>query len=375
MQTSQVNNPASMLTGAKQGGKQIDGGADGAFDQALSREVAERGDAARATEQSATPQPATAGGKSQDAKASEKTKSAEDGENTERAAAPADAQAQFSADMLALVAAINSITAPAANPATAAATDAGSELGLKPDTGRADPLAGLRSAVDADAQIKTEATSDVADKPVLDLKQIGAETAAALGDGAKAAREAAPEFVTAMQQSASNLAAAMPLNPQATLHAAQQAHALAGDKLTPSVGSPGWDQALGQKVVWMGAGDQQSASLTLNPPDLGPLQVVLNVTNSHANATFTAAQPEVRQALEAALPKLREMLGEAGIQLGQASVNSGAPNQHGGAERQAAQTGGRGFGGDGGNDGGGTQLRVSQVRPAAAGNGLVDTFA
>ena len=45
----------------------------------------------------------------------------------------------------------------------------------------------------------------------------------------------------------------------------------------------------------MTAGALQTASLTLNPPNLGPLQVVLNVTHDQATASFFAAQPEVRQ--------------------------------------------------------------------------------
>jgi flagellar hook-length control protein FliK len=120
----------------------------------------------------------------------------------------------------------------------------------------------------------------------------------------------------------------------------------------------------------MVAGDQQSASLTLNPPDLGPLQVVLNVHNATAHASFTAAQPEVRQALEAALPKLREMLGDAGIQLGQASVNSGsahqqAPDRQPSAAPQAI------------NRIGGTETapsRVTRLTGGTSGSGLVDTF-
>ncbi len=97
--------------------------------------------------------------------------------------------------------------------------------------------------------------------------------------------------------------------------------------IAPRVGNPGWDQALGQRVVYMAGSGQQTASLTLNPPELGPLQVVLTISNDQTNASFTSAQPEVRQALEAALPKLREMMSEAGIQLGNATVGTSLPNQ------------------------------------------------
>lgn len=186
--------------------------------------------------------------------------------------------------------------------------------------------------------------------------------AKAVHDAPPAAVQAAP-FQLAAQQ-------------QAPLQQVQQAAAAAAaDKLAPRVGSSGWDQALGQKVVWMVAGEQQSASLTLNPPDLGPLQVVLNVTNSHATVNFTAAQPEVRQALESAVPKLREMLGDAGIQLGQANVSAGTPNhQQGGfGERQQAARGA----GPMVDDAAGAPVRVgrSQVITGTGGQGLVDTFA
>lgn len=115
---------------------------------------------------------------------------------------------------------------------------------------------------------------------------------------------------------------------------AQTVVANPANKLMPQVGTQAWDAALGQKMVWMVAGAQQSATLTLNPPDLGPLQVVLHVNNSHANATFVSGQADVRQALEAALPKLREMLNDAGIQLGQANVGTNMPNQQ--SQQQAA---------------------------------------
>ncbi len=101
------------------------------------------------------------------------------------------------------------------------------------------------------------------------------------------------------------------------------------ERIAPQVGTSAWNQAIGQKIVWMVGSEQQSASLTLNPPDLGPMQVVLSVSSTQANASFYSPHAEVREALEAALPKLREMLGDAGIQLGQANVNAGTPQQQG----------------------------------------------
>lgn len=158
------------------------------------------------------------------------------------------------------------------------------------------------------------------------------------------------------------------------LQQAAAAVAVPADKLTGRVGTPAWDQQLGQKVVWMAAGGDQSATLTLNPPDLGPVQVVLTVTNDQADAAFMSAQPEVRQALEAAMPRLREMMSEAGIAFGSATVSAGTPEQQHNGER-AAPGERRGNGQGGGVSGG-----EIAIAPAAGGRSrpslsAVDTFA
>ncbi len=88
-------------------------------------------------------------------------------------------------------------------------------------------------------------------------------------------------------------------------------------------GKSGWDQAISQKVVWMVGAGEQSATLTLNPPDLGPLQVVISVNNDMVNTTFMSDSTEVRQALQDGMANLREKLSESGIQLGQANVSPG----------------------------------------------------
>ncbi|MBC3909139.1 flagellar hook-length control protein FliK [Undibacterium umbellatum] len=149
---------------------------------------------------------------------------------------------------------------------------------------------------------------------------------------------------------------------------------IAAEQIAPRVGSNGWDKAVGQKVVWMVGSGLQSAELTLNPPDLGPLQVVLSVSNDQANASFSSAQPEVREALEAALPRLKQMLSDAGVQLTGFSVNSQAPGQGQNFTQQQARDM---------NPSRTTRgLTDNTISPAAtnpvriqSNNGLVDTFA
>jgi flagellar hook-length control protein FliK len=137
-------------------------------------------------------------------------------------------------------------------------------------------------------------------------------------------------------------------------------------------GKTGWDQAISQKIVWMVGAAEQTATLSLNPPDLGPLQVVINVSNQMADTTFISNNAEVRQALQDGIANLREKMAESGIQLGQANVNSGGRPQQ-----------------DFSNAGPNSQsLRLSELdastslsstnqttRHVQVNNGLVDTFA
>ncbi|MCO7214737.1 MULTISPECIES: flagellar hook-length control protein FliK [unclassified Halomonas] len=106
----------------------------------------------------------------------------------------------------------------------------------------------------------------------------------------------------------SSLAAAMPPGTNASLSFNQAA----------------WPQQLGQTLARLssqgGAGEQQ-VELRLHPAELGSLGVTLKLGEHGAQAQFFSAHSQVRQALEQAIPQLREALAEQGIQLGDASVS------------------------------------------------------
>lgn len=145
--------------------------------------------------------------------------------------------------------------------------------------------------------------------------------------------------------------------------------------LESRVGATGWDNALGQKVLWMVSNQQQVAELSLNPPDLGPLQVVLSLTNDQASATFVSQNADVRQALEAALPRLKEMMADSGISLGETTVSADTSQRQGGFEQQD-----RSATRHGGNRETMTAPHVKSTdigtsRISGGGNRLVDTFA
>lgn len=137
-----------------------------------------------------------------------------------------------------------------------------------------------------------------------------------------------------------------------------------------------WSGDFGNKIVWLASNNKQSAELTLNPPHMGSIEISLNMDHDKATATFYSANPEVRDTIEAALPRLREMLAGAGVELGQTNVSSESFRQQ--AENRS-----------GGNSGARTASSAESAilveasnatQPTRAvsswqGNGMVDTFA
>ncbi|SIQ84715.1 flagellar hook-length control protein FliK [Janthinobacterium sp. TND4EL3] len=387
---------------------QPSGGGDGDFQRTLNRQMEQRQAnrniaqaQAPATRPAPAPAPATPAPAAQapasDAKSAEPavaqdkpaTSTAEasapaardkaPGEDSAPAAAP---PADPAAEMLALVGSIQLAMQPAAASGKTA-QELAPRGGVKADGKSAAASAllaagqGGKAAAQADdagfaaslgqAQGKTPATPQAGGKVEAGKLAIDAQLAAT----AKAGAAIAEPIIKETPADLSRLAAQ--LQPGALQQAAAAA-AVPADKLAGRVGTPAWDQQLGQKVVWMAAGGDQSATLTLNPPDLGPLQVVLTVTNDQADAAFMSAQPEVRQALEAAMPRLREMMSEAGIAFGSATVSAGTPEQQNQGER-AASGERRGNGQGGGAAGGEIAIAPATSTRGRPSLSAVDTFA
>jgi len=90
--------------------------------------------------------------------------------------------------------------------------------------------------------------------------------------------------------------------------------------------SPDWGPALNQRVTWMIKDQLQNATITINPPNLGQIEVKLQTDQAQQTSVhFMSNSPEVRQAITDHLGTLREMMSQSGLQLGQADV--GARNQ------------------------------------------------
>ncbi len=239
------------------------------------------------------------------------------------------------------------------------------------------------------ASTRTETGTEALGLPAVPPGESGrsADTAAADGatpraapfDPAKFAGEprAGEAGTTAAKQEHSTeslLAAAPPANAEALNKMQQATHDTTSTTIQTPVRSSGWNHDFGQKIVWLANNDKQSAQITLNPEQMGPIEVSLSVDKGNVSASFTSANAEVREAIETALPRLREMFASAGIELGQANVSAESFRQPT-PERDNQGRSSQGAGGTG-------ILAPATAVPAQTGgravmqgNGLVDTFA
>lgn len=171
---------------------------------------------------------------------------------------------------------------------------------------------------------------------------------------------------------AKNLSASVPL--AAHTHGSPVDQPAGAQRIQAAVGTSGWSAEMGDRLVWMSNSQQSRAELVLTPPELGRVEVSISMNGDQANAIFVSANPAVRDALEGALPRLREILADAGLTLGQAQVNSESAGQSA-RERENGDNSGRNAAMTG--DAERPEPVVSGVSGmrAAGGRGLVDVFA
>lgn len=84
---------------------------------------------------------------------------------------------------------------------------------------------------------------------------------------------------------------------------------------------PEWNKDLGERIVWMNNRAMPAAEIKLNPQHLGPVSVRIDMNHDQASIVFTSQHAVVREALEASVPKLREMLNDQQISLVNVSVS------------------------------------------------------
>ncbi|WP_446835323.1 flagellar hook-length control protein FliK [Zobellella denitrificans] len=119
---------------------------------------------------------------------------------------------------------------------------------------------------------------------------------------------------------AADAGAGTPASPTERLVAAERSLHLGA---SPEQGA----RQLSQQIQLMVNQNLQEADIRLSPSELGGLRIQLKMEQGEVNIQFTATQPQARELLEQALPRLREMLGQQGLAMGQGQVGGSAQQQ------------------------------------------------
>lgn len=97
--------------------------------------------------------------------------------------------------------------------------------------------------------------------------------------------------------------------------------------MTKHFSHPEWNKEMGERVVWMHKQAIPSAELRLNPENLGPIKIKIDVTQDQATVAFTAQHANVKEAIEASLPKLRELFSAQQLNLVDVNVSQNDSGQ------------------------------------------------
>ena len=209
--------------------------------------------------------------------------------------------------------------------------------GRQAGTGFAAALAGNATPhASADLAAGTNTGAHVADGLVAQLQARQSLTGALVPDG--------KALSAAQAGDADGLHALTNLGPP---HVGQRAAGVAQSGLQLPVATPAgreaWAEDVGNQVRWMLGRAESKAELVLTPPNMGKLEVSITLNGDQTTAQFVASSQAARDALEQALPRLREILQQAGISLGQTNVSTSGEQGAGGEGSGRGARGGRGI--------------------------------
>jgi flagellar hook-length control protein FliK len=101
---------------------------------------------------------------------------------------------------------------------------------------------------------------------------------------------------------------------------------------------------LGERLVLMVKGEVQHATIRLDPPELGMMDVRISVQNDQTQVQIVVQSPQVREALESQSVRLREFLEQQGLSLAKLDIRDGSSGQQqaGGDQNDRSGNGGSG---------------------------------
>ncbi|MCK6265482.1 flagellar hook-length control protein FliK [Vibrio sp. ZSDE26] len=102
-----------------------------------------------------------------------------------------------------------------------------------------------------------------------------------------------------------------------------------------------------ERVQMMMSKNLKNIDIRLDPPELGRMQIRMNMNGDNTTVHFNVSNPQAREVIEQSMPRLREMLAQQGVQLGDTSVQQQSAGQQ--QSRYAAQENGQSGQGSGNN--------------------------
>ncbi|MDH5650136.1 MAG: flagellar hook-length control protein FliK [Gammaproteobacteria bacterium] len=105
--------------------------------------------------------------------------------------------------------------------------------------------------------------------------------------------------------------------------------------LPPPASPAVWNDQFGDRIVFMSKMGLQEAQLQLSPPRLGQVDVRISIVDDTANIIFTVNSHASKDLVEQAMPRLRAMLAETGVNMGDVSVSDQSTDSRGQAGRDA----------------------------------------
>jgi flagellar hook-length control protein FliK len=96
---------------------------------------------------------------------------------------------------------------------------------------------------------------------------------------------------------------------------------------TPLQQSAQWGEEVGERVRWMASQNIQSAELKITPANLGTIEIRISMNKDQMQVAFSTPHAAVREALEEAAPRLREMLSANGFNSVNVDVSQHAPSR------------------------------------------------
>lgn len=91
-----------------------------------------------------------------------------------------------------------------------------------------------------------------------------------------------------------------------------------------------------ERINMMMAKNLKYVDIRLDPPELGKIQIKLSINQDQASVQFTVNNHQTRDIVEQAMPRLREMLQQQGLQLAQSSVQQESSQQFAGHQNNSS---------------------------------------